>query len=303
MPSLLTHHLFGQKVLRLYGRAFEENINTQDAFIIGCQGPDPFFFCFIGPKPHTYIRFGQKLHIVKVEQSLEEMRRYLGKCPRAEKEIIRAYLTGYLCHFSLDVTAHPYVYAVQKRENEAMGFFDKDTARVHARLETAIDTLLGQTAVNPHRLLPCNKTVCMAIGKMYRKLAKSLYGTILPENCFWRAVKSVRTGEHFLRSRYGIKRAVLPKAERLISRHSMYEAMSYSPDTKGISDPLNERHSEWISRADGFVHCDSFPELFEQAVSKAKRNIDAYFNGEPVHVITRGLDFNGDPEKQPQKAD
>ena len=63
MPSLLTHHLFGQKVLRLYGRAFEENINTQDAFIIGCQGPDPFFFCFIGPKPHTYIRFGQKLHI------------------------------------------------------------------------------------------------------------------------------------------------------------------------------------------------------------------------------------------------
>ena len=53
MPSLLTHHLFGQKVLRLYGRAFEENINQslQEHNPAGriyhrLSGAGPFFLLF-----------------------------------------------------------------------------------------------------------------------------------------------------------------------------------------------------------------------------------------------------------------
>ena len=296
MPSMLTHHLFGQKVLQKYGRAFEEKIDTQDAFIMGCQGPDPFFFAALGPHPKAYLHFGQLLHSTNVTLSLDFMLRFAERASGETREILFAYLAGYLCHYALDKTTHPYVYAAQYAECKKLGL-KKDKAHFHMRLETAIDSLMTGQYVNPNQLMPRNKKVCIIISGMYQRAAKEIYNISLSKRCFWRAIRCTRTVEHFLKSRRGIKRAVLVRIERLFTKYSAYDAMSHSPDLKGIEDPLNLKKSEWSSPADGTVHTETFCELFDLGIKCALSFIDLLQSKASASEIINGTGFDGVKEK------
>lgn len=295
MPSMLTHHLFGQKVLQKYGRAFEEKIDTQDAFIMGCQGPDPFFFAALGPRPKDYLRFGQLLHGTNVTQSFDSMFRYAGEAPGEEREILCAYLTGYLCHYSLDRTAHPYIYAVQYEECKKLGL-DRDKAHIHMRLETVIDSLLTEQYENPNKLLPRNKKVCLTISGMYQNTAAEIYGLGLSKRCFWRAIRCTRMLERFLKSKRGVKRSFLVRVERLFCKYSMYDAMSHSRGLKGLEDPLNLQKREWISPADNKVRTETFHELFSEGLERAVETIRLLQKGVSAAEITGGIGFDGTEE-------
>ncbi|MGI5897010.1 MAG: zinc dependent phospholipase C family protein [Oscillospiraceae bacterium] len=296
MPSLLTHHLLGRRVLTQNGWSYPTGSDEYDAFTMGCQGPDPFFFTPKLDQPTRYIRFGQLLHSVHVTACFGAMRRYTKRQSGKERSILEAYLTGYLCHYVLDRTAHPYVYAVQYRECEKHGAA-KDIAHVHARLETVIDSLLTGQYQTPDRLMPNNRGACMAIGRMYRQVAQTVYGILLPESCFWTAMCCMRSAEWLLKSRYGVKRAVLTTVERMFHRYSYYEAMSHSRDTKGLADPLNQAHKEWLSPADGAIRNESFQELFETAADLAGEKIALFRTGAPAAEITNGIQFDGGPEQ------
>lgn len=299
MPSLLTHHLLGRRVLTQNGWSYPAGSDECDAFTMGCQGPDPFFFAPKLDQPTKYIRFGQLLHSVHVTACFDTMRRYVERQSGKERSVLKAYLTGYLCHYVLDRTTHPYVYAVQYRECEKHGV-TKDIAHVHARLETAIDSLLTGQYQNPNRLMPNNRNVCMTVGRMYRQVAHTVYGILLPESCFWTAMRCMRFAERLLKSRYGAKRAVLTTVERMFHRYSFYEAMSHSRDTKGLTDPINQSHAEWLSPADGAAHRESFCELFESAADLAGEKIALFRTGAPAAEITNGIQFDGGPEKNTQ---
>lgn len=296
MPSLLTHHLFGQKVLHAQGWAYSPGSGAQDAFVLGCQGPDPFFFALGLRHPSGYIRFARALHTVRSTEAIEAMCRYTARRQGKERAVLDAYLAGYLCHYALDSTAHPYVYAVQKRECAALGM-KKDRAHIHMKLETAIDSMLTGIYENPSRLLPRNRDACFIIGRMYRAVARSVYGLPLPESCFWMALRRMVSMERLFKSHWGIKRAALSAAERFFCRYSFFEALSHSRDTKGISDPLNRAHREWTAPADGSLHSESFSELFRQGMEKAGAIILKYRAGAPASELTGGIQFNGGPER------
>lgn len=300
MPSILTHHLFGRRVLAQNGWTYPRGSDERDAFVMGCQGPDPFFFAPKLDKPTKYMRFGQLLHSVHVTACFGAMRRYTERRAGKERAVLEAYLTGYLCHYALDRTAHPYVYAVQYRECEKHGV-TKDVAHVHARLETAIDSLLTGQYENPDRLMPKNRGACMTVGRMYRQVAHAVYGMALPESCFWTAIRCMRSAEWLLKSRYGMKRAILTTVERMFHRYSFYEAMSHSRGTKGLPDPLNRSHAEWIAPADGTVHHESFQELFDAATGFAGDKIALFRAGAPAAEITNGIQFDGGPERETRK--
>jgi hypothetical protein len=295
MPSILTHHLFGQKVLEKYGRAFEEKADTRDAFMMGCQGPDPFFFAALGPRPKEYYRFGQLLHGTNVTRSFDSFFRYAENAPGKEREILRAYLTGYLCHYSLDRTAHPYVFAVQYEETKKLGL-DRDQAHIHMRLETVIDSLLTGEYENPDKLMPLNKRVCLAISKMYERVAAEVYGLSLSKRCFWRAIRCTRVLERFLKSKSGVKRSFFVRVERLFNKYSIYDAMSHSRDLKGLKDPLNLQRRKWISTAAGTVHTETFCELFSEGLERAVDAIHLLQKEATATEITSGVGFDGTEE-------
>lgn len=292
MPAIMTHHLHGQKVLQRVGRAFEERIDTQDAFIMGCQGPDPFFFATLGLYPMRYMRFGQLLHNTNVTAAMDYMMQFTARSPTKNRDVLSAYLAGYLCHYALDVTAHPYVFAMQYAGCEAMGL-SEDKAHLHMRLETAIDTAMTNQFENPDKLMPRNKKVCLIISRMYYQTAKKFYGITLSKRCFLRAIRRVRFLERFLKSKRGMKRKILVRIERGFTQYSMYDAMSHSRDMKGFEDPLNLKKQVWVRPYDKAAQQDSFPELFSEAVSKAARFIELYHQNVSAGQITEGFGFDG----------
>ncbi len=295
MPSILTHHLFGEEFLKRYGGILTGNPSLRHAFFMGCQGPDPFFFAALGPRPKAYLRFGQLLHGTDVTRSLDRMFRFYRAVAGEEREILFGYLVGYLCHYALDRTAHPYVYAVQYAGCERLGL-KRDKAHIHMRLETVIDSLLTGQYENPNQLMPRDKKVCLAVSRMFQDTASEVYGISLSKRCFWRAIRCMRLVERFLKSKRGIKRKFLVRVERLFCRYSMYDAMSHSKDLKGLEDPLNRRRGEWISPVDGTSHTETFEELFAAGLGQAAEAVRLLQSGAPACDVTNGAGFDGTKE-------
>lgn len=295
MPSILTHHLFGEEFLKRHGRIPEGNSSLRHAFFMGCQGPDPFFFAALGTRPKAYLQFGQLLHGTDVTRSLDRMFRFYRAAAGEEREILSAYLTGYLCHYALDRTAHPYVYAVQYAGCKRLGL-ERDEAHIHMRLETVIDSILTGQYENPNKLMPRDKKACLAVSRMFRDTASEIYGISLSKRCFWRAIRCMRLVERFLKSKRGIKRKFLVRVERLFCRYSMYDAMSHSKDLKGLEDPLNRRRSEWVSPVDGTSRSDTFEELFTAGLDRAAEAVRLLQSGALARDITGGVGFDGTEE-------
>ena len=294
MPSITTHHLFGQTVLKMRGEDLSPD--AYDAFVWGCQGPDPFFFAAFGTRPRVYLRFGQLLHSTGVTRSFGF---FLDSARRAEgpsREILRGYLSGYLCHYALDRTAHPYVYARQYEACARLGQ-EKDLTHFHMRLESAIDAAFSGITSNPTDLLPANRRVFRAVGGMLSEAARTVYGSSLPAGCFRRAAGRMRLTERFLKSKRGLKRRAVSRIERLFAPASLYDAMSHEDGTKGIDDPLNLGKAPWRDPAGGGERTESFPALFEAAKETAVRLIGLAESGADAEQITNGTDFCGLPEK------
>ena len=95
MPSLLTHHLLGRRVLTQNGWSYPAGSDECDAFTMGCQGPDPFFFAPKLDQPTKYIRFGQLLHSVHVTACFDTMRRYMERQSGKERSVLKAYPVSY----------------------------------------------------------------------------------------------------------------------------------------------------------------------------------------------------------------
>ena len=133
MPACLTHNLFANDVR---ARLEEPGLNAC-AYAWGAQGPD-YLFC------HRYFKtmrdktlktlqeYGSALHKTSPSATLEAMREFV----RSHNDpIYRSYLLGFLCHYSLDSTAHPYVNARARdlagtRESETEGTMQIGRAHV-----------------------------------------------------------------------------------------------------------------------------------------------------------------------------
>lgn len=160
MPNLYAHYSLGLRALPRMSAPQAEIVKEHaNAFILGLQGPDVFFY---GSIFHDGLAsdFGSKLHIYSGRQVFEKM-----LSPYKNKPIpsdVKAYMMGFLGHYSLDVTAHPYVFDVQG-----------DIAH-HRALETDFDSYLlrleGNQAPWKSRLyqyLPADKKTQRTLVKAY----------------------------------------------------------------------------------------------------------------------------------------
>ena len=104
MPSILTHYIFNQSL----------NSSTSLEANIGSQGPDPLFFYFCGLKnyPNTKLicEYGNVLHKMNPTSTLIYFYNYALKQNSDDKNILLNYLKGFISHYSLDSTAHPYIF-------------------------------------------------------------------------------------------------------------------------------------------------------------------------------------------------
>ena len=312
MPAILTHDLFGRSVLDdvsdllCFGTQDE-----RDAFLLGSQGPDPLFYIVCDPLMHKWVRLGHVMHESRPAALLAAMREAAECLAGHEREVAKAYVAGFSCHWLLDSTMHPFVYFWQRGLCSAGvdGLDESCGSKVHAEIERDLDemvlfSLTGRTVEGwrPHeRALRASRAVLRALDKVYFYVALWVYGRATDPRTFSVAVRRHRLVQHAFDSPSGCRRALLGSAERALTRSpfSLINAMSHRPRSEEVSDFDNRGGLPWENPFTHEVSRASFWELFDAAQARALPLVDELLSSEPglevARALTGDINFEGAP--------
>ena len=309
MPAIITHDSFGRDV---YDRLFSLIGGSRDeaeAFLLGNQGPDPLFYAVLSPRLRAHNRLGSTMHDKRPNELLAAFKSSLSVLDSVERPIGRAYALGFLCHYVLDSTAHPFVFFNEYEACDAgePGLTRADGSEVHAVIESELDELVlfkkretTVAAFNPaEEILKASDLVLRVVSKMYVYVAVTVYGEAIPADLFATAVKDFRIAQQAFHSPRGLKRAAIGRIERLARPHSFFRAMSHRPVklTESVFD--NHEHRTWEDPFTGKARTEGFWDLYDEALRKAPPSISAFdqegFDVEAARRITGDLNFSGQP--------
>ncbi len=309
MPAIITHDTFGRDVYDSQYSLIGGTRDEADAFLLGNQGPDPLFYAVLSPRLHVAHNLGSRMHAEKPSELLDALKNSLSVLNEEQRPVGRAWALGFLCHYLLDSTLHPFVYWQEYAACDAgvPGLDRSDGHEVHAVIESELDELVlyakRQETIatfDPSReILRADNAVLDVISKMCAYLALTLFGLFVPGDTFAASVKLFRRAQAFFYSPRGIKRAAVGRLEETVRPYSFCRAMSHRDIacTESVFD--NRERIRWEDPFTGAMCDDSFWDRYDKALARvdaALRSFDANgFNVEAARVITHDLDFSGRP--------
>lgn len=267
MPSVLTHYGFNKEVLN---NDISFLKNNHDIYLLGAQGPDPFFFYGIIPsfklKNSNLIRnYGSRLHKIEPSEVFAMFFKYANN--NANKDVLYAYILGAGLHYILDRKIHPYVYY-------NTGFSDdkKKKRRYfswHTLFETNMDVLLmdGRFASvknKPYDAIETDDSKVKIVSEMYGKLSdKLIKSDAINNSTFFESYISMRNIEKILYSKRGIKKNITNVLFKNTPLNTMMHPLVVKDD--GKIDYLNLKKREWQDPSTEEVYNKSVNELIDEA--------------------------------------
>lgn len=254
---------------------------AQDVMILGAQGPDPLFMLGIFPlrlssKPS---KLGNRLHSYRTGAFLCA----LCRLAKDGTDVDRAYALGFLTHYALDSTVHPYVYC--KSYDEA----GKYSSVRHTRLEKHWDSLYYQREGG--RGTPVlmagvaeTKPEWPAIAALWQKAIDAVYPEEhVTEAMLLKAFADADKANRLTHSPSGIKYGIVWLLERLIGKPGLATSQM-APRFPTKQDILNTDNASWHNPSEpGRQRNESVPELLDAAAHRAAGLLLAargYFDGE-----------------------
>lgn len=309
MPSVLTHYGFNKSVL-------DNEINflkgNEDIYLVGAQGPDPFFFYGIIPsfkfRNSSNIRkFGNKLHKIDPFKVFSFFFEYSNKSKK--KDILYSYILGAGLHYILDRKIHPYVFYKtgfsDDKKKKRKYFVD------HTLFETNLDVLLMNSIYKQYQTTPkgsikCDSVKIENVSNMYSKLAGELLkDNYIVETSFEDAYEHMCKIENILYSKKGFKKRIV----NLLFKNTPFNTMMHPKVVKDDDkiDYLNIKKNKWQDPQSEIFYEKSFYDLVEEAKAEASIWIslvqDAY-DGKKVDIemFTKGLIYDGYKEGTKMKV-
>ena len=307
MPAIITHDLFGEAVYE--GDAYFIGIDPEQrfAFLLGNQGPDPLFYARANPSISEFALLGSIMHSRDTDTILMAFHDALDTLTPDEKPVGRAYLLGFLCHYLLDSTVHPLVYANQYALCDAgvEGLTRKNGNEIHAVIESEFDEVMlfkrtGKTVATfkPYKeILQANDETLTIIGKLYSYMAVMVFQRSMQIDVFRKSVKAFRLVQNVFYSRTGMKRSLLARVEELARPYSFYRSMSHRALEATECEFDNHEGNVWVNPFTKQESTASLDQLFDQAKARVGAAFALFdtdeFTSEAAHVITGGLNFSG----------
>ena len=139
MPTTYTHYIYGQEVFQMLPKEIQKKIYPcMGLYNIGVHGPDILFY-YRSFYKNDINQYGVKIHKEPMEQFLLHAFSVYDK--QKDKKEAYAYLAGFMTHFILDSSCHPYI---RRRIRE--------TGISHTEIETDWDYLMmKRNHLNPIR--------------------------------------------------------------------------------------------------------------------------------------------------------
>lgn len=307
MPAIMTHNLFGQDMLGDVYHHIGFSQDERDAFLLGNQGPDTFFYWMLCPWLKKYGDAGYKMHDKNPTELIKNINECLEMIPSVDRPIARAFALGFLCHYTLDSTVHPLVYFNQYSIcNAGVSGLDKsDATEVHAVIECDFDemvlyTKLGKTIAD---FDPCavmlqgSSHALEIISSLTSLVYVATYGDAIPADMYKVCMSNFRIIQALMRSKNGIKRHAVANIETLVRHKSLFAAMSHRPIARTTCQFDNHENAEWANPFTGEKTTASFWDLFDEAKTKARANFELFEAGNYVE-ITHDLNFSGAPAEK-----
>ena len=302
MPALITHHLFGEEVLHRVGRELCLTDEEHDLFLMGCQGPDPFFFAVTCARGNAVRAMGSNMHRRRVSAAFDRLRADVAHLPRDKAGLGRAFVAGLLAHYVLDRNAHPFVYA---HEYELCDY-NRELAdayhEVHAVIESELDCgmLDHLRGVNCAQLAPASVLVgspegLLVAGTLLAQTARAVFELDVRPIDYPGAVDDMRLCYEKIEPFGSTRQRSISRAERLARPHSQLASLAHKVDECADNPSMNMAHLPWEDPFKPQGSTESFPEVFERGIEDYLRILPAFEAGEPMALLTGGLDYHGKP--------
>jgi len=272
MPDFTTHYLFGEYIKEKVDNKIKYKIDAYpQEFNWGLQGPDFLFYSKFYRDTGKTARCGSALHRVDPELLFSAISEYLIESQSEEcYPQLLSYFYGFICHYILDSTIHPYVYYLIYEIDEQI------LKSHHILIENEIGSLMLKhmgRSINDFELSDYyepNGNFVDPIANLYVFLIKKLFDKTVNE----REIKSGfsicltvnRLAYLLQRSDYDskAKQALIQSAMTLVKKSELIS--SFIKKDHITRDTLNLKHKEWFNinyPDDIFTY--SIPDLFENA--------------------------------------
>lgn len=237
MPSNYAHYRFAQRMVdRLDPRVWKEPA----LYYAGCHGADPMFYHNVYARGPIREIADAHHQISGKELFTRECDRLRGRCSDADF----AFLMGFLTHYCLDSTCHPYVNGLAR-----------EGVCGHAALETEFDRfLMVRDGIHmPHRVdlsehVALTEEECAIAAAFFPPLTREEYITSLAK---------MHTANGLLTGNSGVPRSWVRKFLERKAPSALDQMMTEAPDPRVAH--LDEELLSYYSRAE-----ERFPGLLRQ---------------------------------------
>ena len=269
MADFVSHHLFGEQARAVFPASVQQLTERRAAcFFWGCQGPDLLFYrrVLLGSPLH---HLGNRMHSEKTDALFSALARGVRDLTGTAQEIAAAFFYGFLCHYALDSTIHPFVYCRQEQVRAANA--QLSASAVHSQIENDIDCLMyarlrgaPATEFDPiaHYSLDTEEKAVLSV--LLHAVLRAVYGENVPPRDLRRAMEEMLRWERFFFRPNPQLYRTARRAEQTAGRGALLTGhMKTEPPAW---DALNLERAPWRSLWEpGTVRTDTVPELFEQA--------------------------------------
>lgn len=283
MPGFITHYVFGKEGFKEFteGSIKEAVRKHRNAFHIGLQGPDIFFY-FPAYVLISKKNLGTIMHRSEVNPFFSELSTYIIKSEPADRDILIAYTAGFLGHQALDSTAHPYVYSFTDYKEGEKGYFSR-----HAKFETEIDYYMSREYLKMDayyfdmassvKLKPEEYKV---IGEALSAICSKLYNVRRNKYVYDTVVRGFSTEISLFKDATGNKTRLVSRLEKLFMGNEHFTPMIIRKNhILTDHDILNLQGKEWSNYWNRNLKSDKgFQDLFWEAKKAYISTITAFEN-------------------------
>ena len=271
MPHIYAHSKMAELVKDNLNEDARKLIDKYEpAYLAGTLGPDPFFVYPSIKNAGFGYKVGSLLHKHKTGAV---MKSFIDTAMEDEenKDLFFAYIAGYLCHYSLDCAAHPYVIYMA---GKGIG---------HTQFETYIDVELMHYygtdiyKTPQHSFLRIDEEQGIKVGKLFETALKTAYDIEIKDKDYYKAVKAMKRAQRIIYDKKGRKIKTLGVIERAIKKP--YALTCVISPHRSVQNALNKYKQPWCLPWDNSkIRTDSFLDIQNRSIEEATMFVDALYS-------------------------
>ena len=296
MPATITHAYIAKDLYEVLPTDIVNKIDLKRTMMFAQSTDSLMFYNLFSFLPGKKIRKFQKyFHTHNVNDFFTNLLSFTRNHNIDDTDTY-SFIVGFICHYVLDSTVHPYViYKTGSFDRKNRATFKYNN--VHAFMEAFLDNdmIKRREKVNPYKF-KVNK-FCFDTKKFSSKLNDTIdysfyttFGIRGMSKIYYKSLKQMRWSlMRFRRDPYGIKKFFYKLIDTITPRNAYrFEAISYHYPLEDRHNFLNNDHNVWRNPCDyDLTYTDSYVDLYLNALDNI-RNITIktfdYLNGKDVDL-------------------